>query len=832
MPNPVQLGFNAGIFGPLMYGRSDLQRYRLACRTMKNFTPTVQGPALKRSGTRFVKRTRTAGTAKTRLIPFEFSRDQAYIIDLSENNIRFLRDSGAVLETAVAISVGTPPTIAANCEITTNVNHGYSTNDEIFISGSRLEMLNEQFFRITVTALDKFTIATTTTGESLVAAGVNTVARVYKITDGVSSNSIPWDEDDMDAIQYAQDADVMYLVHPDYPPHKLARTADTSWTCTEVDFSWPAFRDENVTDTTVYVDAASGTTVTVQASADIFTADMVGSYIKIGEIPESANPVWTANNDMATEFSAGGVDVGDHVHYDGNVYELVDKNGSAKTGTIAPIHAEYGQIEADRARGENGYEWEFVHRGWGYAKIETFTDANTIVVDVDNYGVQFPGSVVGSTRATKKWAIGAFNEEYGYPSAVALFESRLWLAGTAQDPQTFWGSRTNRFEDFEVISEEADSGLSFTILSNRVNAIQWMTGEDLLIIGTRGGEFTAQGAGQDESITADNIVVKKRSAFGSAPDVAPIFVDSSLIMAQRDKRRLHELTFDLDTNLYGGVDLTAMAHSILGNGAVGISYQAAPFRQIFVHTSAGALLALTYVKEESVAGWSEYVIAAPASTPDGIVESVATIPHPDGDRDQVWLVVRRTISGGPQRWIEYLEEPFADDGALEDGFFVDAGVTFSGTATTTIYGLLHLAGLDVSYLRNGVAATGTVSSKGILTVTSATKAHIGFPVSAELETMDFDLAQPPLSTTTGDKGRVVAAVFRLHNTGAGLQYGPSSDAATFDTFVSTSSLFSGMTPKLTIPGGNDREQRVALIHETPAPCTIEAIIPTIALGNE
>lgn len=819
---PIQLGFSGGKLGPRMYGRPDVGRYKFGCREMTNFIPTVQGPALKRSGTRFLKVVADE-TKKSRLIPFEFSRDQAYVIELAEGEIRFIRDSGGVLEASQSI-VGSP-TAANPCSVEVTA-HGYSTGDEVFITGSSLEMINDQFFTITVTGVNTFTLGVNSTGETTGTGG--TVARTYQITDGVSSNSIPWLEADLDKIQYAQDADVMYLAHPSYPPHKLSRTSDTSWTCEQVVFQWPPFREENITETTVYASASTGATVTIQASADIFTADMVGSYIRIGELAESTHPKWVADSSMNTEY-AGNVSVGDRVQYEGNVYELDNKNGQANTGTIPPIHDDPGQIEKDRAPSETAFEWKFINRGAGYGKIETFTDANTIVVDVDNWGVPFPNSVVGATRATKKWSIGAFDDEHGYPSAVAFYEQRLWFGGTEADPQTFWGSRTNRYEDFQIRDGDAASGLKYTVAGRSVNGIQWMTGEDVLILGTNGVEFTAQSTSENEGITPDNVKVKQRSAFGSAPGVAPRFIDSALLMIHRSKRRMHELIYDFDSDRYAGVDLTSMSHDIMQDGAVGVEYQASPFRQVFVHTTDGRLVSMTYDRAEDVVGWFEYELGNAAGGAAGIVESVAVIPHPDGDQDQVWLAVRRTIGGNTRRFIEYLEKPFEQDDAIADAFFVDAGITYSGSATTLIYGALHLAGAVVNVLNNGTATTASVSTTGAVAVSSTTKAHIGFIYDAELETMDLDVSNPPMYTVQGDRGRVVSTVIRVDNTGAGVQYGQSL-TGTLDTwsFDSGVSLYTGDSPEFTLPGGFSRSRRVAIKHSTPLPCTIVSLMPVMS----
>src|SRR5438045_750444 len=46
----------------------------------------------------------------------------------------------------------------------------------------------------------------------------------------------PYGEIDVDALRWAQSADVLYLFHPNHPPYKLARNSDTDWALTKVAF--------------------------------------------------------------------------------------------------------------------------------------------------------------------------------------------------------------------------------------------------------------------------------------------------------------------------------------------------------------------------------------------------------------------------------------------------------------------------------------------------------------------------------------------------------------------------------------------------------------------
>ncbi len=99
--------FNAGEWSPDLFGRVDLDKYRNACRTVENFILLAQGPAVRRPGTRFVAPTRENGPV--RLIPFEFSTEQAYVIEAGDHYFRFFKDRGQIQSApGVPVELGSP----------------------------------------------------------------------------------------------------------------------------------------------------------------------------------------------------------------------------------------------------------------------------------------------------------------------------------------------------------------------------------------------------------------------------------------------------------------------------------------------------------------------------------------------------------------------------------------------------------------------------------------------------------------------------------------------------------------------------------------------------
>lgn len=65
----------------------------------------------------------------------------------------------------------------------------------------------------------------------------------------------------------------------------------------------------------------------------------------------------------------------------------------------------------------------------------------------------------------------------------------------------------------------------------------------------------------------------------------------------------------------------------------------------------GKLLGLTYDAEQNITGWHEHATG-------GAVESIKVIPDIDGGRDELWMVVRRTINGATVRYLEYMLQEY------------------------------------------------------------------------------------------------------------------------------------------------------------------------------
>lgn len=272
--------FNAGEWSPLMYGRTDLEKHRNAMAVCKNMIPLVQGPATRRAGTKFASEVKDS-TKATRLIPFEFSVTQAYILEFGDQYIRFYKDNGSITLTAQNI---TNITQANPAVVTYAGADTYANGDHVNISGvvGMTQVNNRRFTVANVNAgANTFELSgVNSTGYTAYSSG-GTVAEIYEI-------STPYLEADLFQLKVTQSADVLYIAHPSYAPRKLTRTAHTTWTLSVIDFLDGPYLPINTTATTLTPSATSGAGITITASAVTginggagFRAQDVGRLIRI-----------------------------------------------------------------------------------------------------------------------------------------------------------------------------------------------------------------------------------------------------------------------------------------------------------------------------------------------------------------------------------------------------------------------------------------------------------------------------------------------------------------------------------------------------------------------
>jgi hypothetical protein len=414
-----------------------------------------------------------------------------------------------------------------------------------------------------------------------------------------------------------------------------------------------------------------------------------------------------------------------------------------------------------------------------------------------------------------------------YPSVVTFFEQRLVFGATNNNPQTLWFSKNGDYENFTTGTGD-DDALVYTIASNQVNAIRYLSATRVLTIGTTGGEYVLT-ATSDGPVTPTTTLIRKYSNYGSAA-VEPVQVADVTLFVQRGGRKVREFRYvgDINVSAYQAPDITIVAEHITAGGLSAFAYQQEPDGVIWAVRADGTLLGVTYRREEEVVAWHKHLIGGEFSGGQAVVESIATLPSDTGE-DELYMIVKRTINGVTKRYVEQMR-PFNFGGVTTGAFFVDCGLRYEGTATGTLSGLYHLEGETVTVLANGATHPDReVTGGGITLAYNSTTAAVGYNYTSSMQTMRIEAGSAD-GTSQGKPKRIHAVTLRLLET-VGIEVGNSSNENDRVFFRDSSMPMDQAVPLFTgdkdieFPGGYDDDDRLYVRQTQPLPMSVLALFP-------
>jgi hypothetical protein len=415
------------------------------------------------------------------------------------------------------------------------------------------------------------------------------------------------------------------------------------------------------------------------------------------------------------------------------------------------------------------------------------------------------------------------------PSVVTFFEQRLVFAGTNNNPQTIWFSKSADYLNFTV-GTLADDALIYTIASSQVNAIRFLSATRVLMIGTSGGEYVLTTT-NDGPVTPTTTQIRKYSNYGTAT-VQPVQVADVTLFLQRGNRKVREFRYvgEVDVAGYQAPDMTILAEHITEGGITTLVYQQEPDSIVWCIREDGTLLGMTYRRDEQVVAWHKHVIGGEFSSGQSVVESIATLPTDSGE-DELYMIVKRTIDGQTKRYIEILGDfEFGDQ--TTDAYFVDSGLLYSGSSVSTLSGLWHIPGEEVSILGNGASHPDrTVSNGSVSMAFNVTTAAIGYGFTSEMETLRLEAGSSD-GTSQGKPKRIHAITLRLYQT-VGLEVGPANADVDRVYFRDSSMSMDTAVPLFTgdktveFPGGFEDDDRIYVRQTQPLPLTVLALYPRL-----
>ncbi len=773
----IQNSLTGGEFSPRLGGRTDLEKYATGAARLENFITLPHGGITRRPGTRFVAAAKFSDKA-VRLIPFQFSASQTYVLEFGDQYIRFFADEGQVLN-----DTGSAP---------------------------------------------------------------------YEIES-------PYAADDLAGLSFAQSADVLYIVHQSHPPMKLSREGNTDWSIDVVEFVDGPYQDENKDASITLTPSATGELITnggfdsnLNGWTDISTSpsaiewdssgwcNLIGDGTNIAGIKQSFPVVAGTEYPLTFTVKAGPVSMmlgttdggGELIAQTacGTGYQTFKFTPSASgTAYLRFFHTADASMAVDAVSCPQanvtctlvaskdlfdakhvGALWRIRHNSTvGYCKITSFTDPTHAAATIL--------APLGSTTATSTWREGAWSDFRGYPEAVTFHEGRLWFGGSADQPQTVWGSASSDYENFTPGADDADP-VVVELSSSQINSIRWLRSGRVLLIGTMGGEWRMGSVDSDAALTPSSATARQETTYGSAA-ISPAQVGGVVLFVQRSGRKLREMAYDYNQGGFTAADLSILAEHITAGGILDMAYVQEPDSILWCVRGDGVLIGFTYNRSEQVVGWHRHPMAGKA---------LAVCSITAGDHDQLWLVVERTVDGQAARYIEFMTPPF-DNQDQEDGIFLDCSLTYKGDKATTISGLEHLEGLAVDILGDGaVMPTQTVASGAVKLPHACSTVHVGLHYDSVLQPLRIEAGGDD-GTAQGKLKRVTKVAVRLLRS-LGLRFGRDEDALVdvpfrtpSDPMGSPPALFTG--DKVIMTGLDySRDGQFLIVQDKPLPMTILAII--------
>lgn len=668
---------------------------------------------------------------------------------------------------------------------------------------------------------------------------------------GVMTLPTPWTGALLDSVRYEQSADVLFVasektVQQRRIERRGERPGGRSWSVVLYAPEDGPFNVQNVGPVTLAPSAITGV-ITLAASQPTFRDGHIGALFSLTSAGQTVSTTSAISGTATNSIRVTGADRAFSVVISGNnSASTVDIQRSYDDVTWATVGAPF-QWTADVT---GTIDDELTNQIVYYRLILTTRVAPDNVTMTLRIGTGSVRGVVrisdvassisatadvlvdlGGTDPVTNWQEGQWSDVNGYPSAVRLYEGRLWWIGL----NGVWASVSDAYDSFDETVVGDAGPINRTIGAGPVDNARWILAVQRLIFGTDGDEQSIRSSSIDEPITPSNFHMKSPSSQGSA-NVDAVKTDQTGYFVNRSGKRVYEMAFDVKNYDYTSNDATALCPDLGRAGIVRMDVQRQPDTRVHCVRADGVVMVMTLDTVEEVRFWETVET-------DGVIEDVCVLPALDGDADdQVYYVVRRTIDGATVRYIEKWAQEVDCLGDQQLCMLADSFVTYTGSPTSVITGLDHLEGEQVVVWADG-ADVGTDDTTDpanwtlIYTVTGgqitladpASNVVVGLPYTAQFRSAKLGQAGGAVATPLGQHKRVVtlgllcADVHRQ-----GVRYGRA-----FDQLDSMPGIEEGApvtaevrtdydVDPVVFPGAWSTDERLCLQSQAPRPATILA----------
>lgn len=427
----------------------------------------------------------------------------------------------------------------------------------------------------------------------------------------------PYAAADLAGLNIAQSADVVTIVHQNYPPATLSRMSDTNW---------------------VYAVMVFG--------------------------PLTPTPIGIA--------VVGTVNLNGHIWR----YGVTAVDASTQEESYLDAQAGLGNAWSDpSAATPHNISWTAVANAGSY-NVYVSVDKQAFIFLASSLGnaLTNAGSFTPDVLTTPPINPLVFTKAGDYPSVTGYYQQRRMFANSLNNPNRVWGSRSGRYTNFSISSPiQEDDAVIFDFVSSAVSRVQQLIDLGRLLAATEGAEWLVDG--DTSNVLSPTAINARIGSYNGASALRTLQVDFNILYLQSLGTTIRKLTANI---LYGyytfaGEDLTLFAsHLFEGYSIVDWDWAQQPNYCVWAVRSDGTLLGLTFIPEQQLQAWHRH------DTLNGAFESVATLP--EHGLHAVYVVVRRNINGQMVRYVERLVPRQVVD-IVRDAKFMDASLSYDGTNT-------------------------------------------------------------------------------------------------------------------------------------------------------
>lgn len=887
---PHLFALNGGAVSPLALGRTDLARMRITAEEFNNCFPKVIGPLQFRPGLEYEGTTRGDAVARHIPFIFSAEDTALIELTnliarplINGDPITRVAVSSTIQNGDFSASTGWTLT-SANINSTVSgalvlqpTARGITARAQISFAVASGDQAKEHGIRIVITRGNaRFKLGSTSGGQDIIpeselGPGVhslaftpntatvylefNSQAETQVVVDsaqieaaGEVTLDTPWLESEIFDARYVQSGDVIFVVHELHQPRRIERRATRSWSVTRhviANGPWKG-KTANVTlDPTV--STGNGT---MTSDAAFFTPNHVGALF---ELTHTATQVSNklAGNDVYTDWvrvagykANGDTDATNErivafTRTSGWVGTITEYSADSEDGPWLPCFDGSGSASYSR---HIGFDGQITYYRLGFAPGNYTSGTITVTMKYNGGGGSGVVRVTGYTSPTSvsievvsrlhssakcnNWREGLWSAQQGWPSAVEIFEGRLWF-GSADK---LAGSASDDFVTFYDSDPTDASPIVRSVASGPVNKVQWLLGLARLMVGTSGAESSARSSSFDEPMTPTNFSVKDASNIGSS-DVQAVKVDRAGVFINRAGKRAHILGYSIDAQDYTASELSRYNPSVLFAGVKVMAVQRQPDTRIWFVLNDGTAAVLTYEPAEDVLAWTTFQT-------DGLIEDVTVLPNTDGD--DVYMIVARTINGVAKRYREHLAyEQNAEGGSLNR--MADCFKKVTVAATSTVAGLDHLEAKSVVVWQgdaplvdtNGTPQTFTVTSGQITLPQSFTgDVVVGIPYEGRFKSTKLAYAASQGGSAVTQRkiiNRISPLLYKTH-------IGAVTFGQDFDTMDKLPRYYRGAdqgvntllddydSDGFTLPGSWSTDSRLCMKFRAPLPATVLGVV--------